>query len=93
MTSFKIQDLSHCLQRTLRDYTHWFKSKPGFQVKVDKFLREEAKVEEHEGWKRYACMCVWGGGGGGHVCVLRCADIPIHDCLHFIEMLQWLLMR
>ena len=31
-------------KRTLRDYTHWFKSKPGFQVEVDKFLREEAKV-------------------------------------------------
>ena len=59
-------------KRTLRDYTHWFKSKPGFQVEVDKFLREEAKVEELEGWKRYACMCVWGRGGGACVCAEMC---------------------
>lgn len=48
-------------KRTLRDYTHWFKSKPGFQVEVDRFLREEAKVEGLEEWKRYGvhpCMRV-----------------------------------
>ena len=40
-------------RRTLRDYTHYFKSKPGFQVEVDSFLREESHVDEIEDWKRY----------------------------------------
>lgn len=41
-------------KRTLRDYTHFFKSLPGFQADVDAFLMEEAKVEELEvDWKRY----------------------------------------
>lgn len=39
-------------KRTLRDYTHFFKSEPGFQVEVDDFLRKEAKVEDLEDWKR-----------------------------------------
>ena len=43
-------------KRTLRDYTHWFKSKPGFQLEVDKYLREEAKVDELDEWKRCSVM-------------------------------------
>ena len=41
-------------KRTLRDYTHFFKSQPGFQIEVDAFLMEEANIKElkHD-WKRY----------------------------------------
>ena len=39
-------------KRTLRDYTNWFKSKTGFQVEVDKFLRDEAKAEGLEDWMK-----------------------------------------
>ena len=31
-------------ERTLRDYTHWVKAKPGFQVEVDLQLKEEAQL-------------------------------------------------
>ena len=41
-------------KRTLRDYTHFFKSQPGFQIEVDAFLMEEANIKELEhDWKRY----------------------------------------
>lgn len=43
-------------RRTLRDYTHYFKSKPGFQCEVDSFLREECHVDEIEDWKRYLLL-------------------------------------
>lgn len=39
-------------KRTLRDYTHWFKSKVGFQDEVDGYLRNEANVDTLEEWKR-----------------------------------------
>ena len=41
-------------KRTLRDYTHYFKSKPGFQWEVDAMLREESQVDKIEDWKRQA---------------------------------------
>lgn len=31
-------------ERTLRDYTHWVKAKPGFQAEVDLQLKEEAQL-------------------------------------------------
>ena len=40
-------------RRTLRDYTHWFRSKSGFQVEVDKYLMDEADPSNSEDWKRY----------------------------------------
>ena len=33
-------------RRTLRDYTHWHKIKPGFDAAVINHLREEAKVDK-----------------------------------------------
>lgn len=40
-------------KKTLRDYTHFFKSQPGFQAEVDGFLMDEAKIKELDVvWKR-----------------------------------------
>lgn len=33
-------------ERTLRDYTHYFKSRAGFQLEVNKQLQEEAKIHD-----------------------------------------------
>lgn len=44
-------------KRTLRDYTHWFKSEVGFQDEVDGFLMEEAKVDKLKDWQRYIKLC------------------------------------
>ena len=33
-------------QRTLKDYTHWTKLKPGFNADVFNFLKGEAKVDK-----------------------------------------------
>lgn len=33
-------------ERTLRDYTHYFKSKPGFQVEVEQMLMKEAGLDK-----------------------------------------------
>ena len=51
-------------KRTLRDYTHWFKSNVGFQDEVDGFLMEEVKIDGLKDWQRYtyvgcvpSCMC------------------------------------
>ena len=40
-------------ERTLRDYTNYFKSKTGFQAEVDAMLRSE--VEDVE-WKKYVVL-------------------------------------
>ena len=40
-------------KRTLRDYTHWHKIKPGFDAIVINHLRKEAKVETLAEWQRY----------------------------------------
>ena len=36
-------------ERTLRDYTHFFKSTTGFQSEVDAMLKRELKVEDMDG--------------------------------------------
>ena len=43
-------------ERTLRDYTHYFKSKSGFQVKVDAMLLKEASVDGLPDWKRFVVV-------------------------------------
>lgn len=40
-------------ERTLRDYTHLFHSKTGFQAEVDAMLRKEV---ENESWKNYIVL-------------------------------------
>ena len=42
-------------ERTLRDYTHLFKEKTGFQGEVDAMLRKEV---ENEDWKNYVVLLV-----------------------------------
>ena len=43
-------------ERTLRDYTHWMKAKPGFQIEVDRQLIEEAKLDTIPDYKKYVCI-------------------------------------
>ena len=43
-------------ERTLRDYTHWIKAKPGFQVEVDEQLREEAKLSSIPEFQKCVCL-------------------------------------
>ena len=43
-------------ERTLRDYTHTFKSKPGFQVEIDQMLCEVAKIDTIPEFQRYVCL-------------------------------------
>ena len=38
-------------QRTLKDYTHWTKLRPGFNAD---HLMKEAKVDQMESWERLA---------------------------------------
>ena len=48
-------------KRTLRDYTHWHKIKPGFDATVINYLRKEAKVDSLADWQRYIpvhCMAL-----------------------------------
>ena len=40
-------------ERTLRDYTHVFKSKSGFQLEVNVALHDESKVEQLPEIKKY----------------------------------------
>ena len=42
--------------RTLRDYTHWIDSSPGFHADVDKQLVEEAKVKTCPDFQKYVCL-------------------------------------
>ena len=40
-------------RRTLNDYTHWLKSKPGFQNEVDEHFVSEVKIDQLQDWQRY----------------------------------------
>ena len=40
-------------ERSLRDYTHFFKSKPGFQDEVDLMLMREANLSKLPDWRKY----------------------------------------
>ena len=42
-------------KKTLRDYTHWIKLKPGFNAEVFNYLKEEAKVDQMAECDRFAC--------------------------------------
>ena len=39
-------------KRTLRDYTHWTRLKPGFFAELFNHLRKEAKVDSLAEWQR-----------------------------------------
>ena len=39
-------------QRTLKDYTHWTKLRPGFNADMFNHVIREAKVDEMEEWRR-----------------------------------------
>ena len=41
-------------QRTLKDYTHWTKLRPGFNADLFNHLMKEAKVDQMESWERLA---------------------------------------
>lgn len=43
-------------ERTLRDYTRYFKSKTGFQPEVDRMLVEEASLRGSTDWKKYVVI-------------------------------------
>lgn len=60
LTSGKTYDILResgfiCLpsKRTLRDYTHWHKIRPGFDATIINHLREEAKIDTLADWQRY----------------------------------------
>ena len=48
-------------KRTLCDYTHWIKLKPGFNAEVFTYLKTEAKVDQLTDWERYCNIlsCFW----------------------------------
>lgn len=68
-------------KRTLRDYMHWHKMKPGFDATLINHLRVEAKVDTLADWQKYT-TCV-------HARDYR-VIILCHLC---IGMLFWYLMR
>ena len=43
-------------QRTLRDYTHFFKSKAGFQMEVEEMLVRDIKLDELPDWKKHVVL-------------------------------------
>ena len=43
-------------ERTLRDYTHFFKSRSGFQPEVDRMLLEEASMKGLPDWKKHVVL-------------------------------------
>lgn len=45
-------------ERTLRDYTHFIKSKPGYYPDLDKYLVKEAQLEKLPEWKRYVVIAL-----------------------------------
>lgn len=45
-------------ERTLRDYTHFFKSKVGFQAEVDQMLVVEAKLSDLPDWKKHVVLLI-----------------------------------
>ena len=48
--------LRHPSEWTLRDYTHYFKSQPGFQPEVNQQLQKEAAIESLLQSKRYVAL-------------------------------------
>ena len=45
-------------ERTLRDYTHYFKTKAGFSDDVDEMLTKEARLNELPNWKKYVTVVI-----------------------------------
>ena len=45
-------------ERTLNDYTHYIKSKPGFQQEVDEQLATEAGLATIPEWKKYVVLLI-----------------------------------
>ena len=45
-------------ERTLRDYTHHIKSKPGFSDEVDEMLSKEAKLADIPNWKKHVTIVI-----------------------------------
>ena len=43
-------------KRTLRDYTHFVKSKPGFNPGIDEQLRREANIDSIPEFQKYVCL-------------------------------------
>lgn len=43
-------------ERTLRDYTHFFNTKPGFQVEVGEMLVRDVKLSELPDWKKHVVL-------------------------------------
>ena len=43
-------------ERTLRDYTHFIKTRPGFQAEVDSMLVREAGLSNLPEWKRHVVL-------------------------------------
>ena len=45
-------------ERTLNDYTHYIKSRPGFQKEVEEQLVAEVKLSEIPEWKKYVVLLI-----------------------------------
>lgn len=45
-------------ERTLRDYTHYFKSQPGFQPGLNQQLQKEAAIESFQESRRYVAILI-----------------------------------
>ena len=45
-------------ERTLRDDTHYVQARPGFQDDIDADIKQEAKLEELPGWKKYVVVMI-----------------------------------
>ena len=43
-------------ERTLRDFTHFVKAKPGFQPEIDEQLCQEAKIHSIPDFQKYVCL-------------------------------------
>lgn len=43
-------------ERTLRDYTHYFQAKPGFQEEVEEMLVTDMKLSELPDWKKHVVL-------------------------------------
>ena len=43
-------------ERTLRDYTHFVKAKPGFQPEIDQQLCRDAKLDSIPDYQKYVCL-------------------------------------
>ena len=43
-------------ERTLRDYTHYYESKPRFDDELDKQLMKEAQVDTIQDFQKYVCL-------------------------------------